>query len=186
MLNGIEPILIFEFAKKIKDVTKSNQIPLTADLATYLTLPRIPIYLSEKITGIYIDSEDRTIDIDTTTESVGLVSDTSKNPIVNQRAVSNSVKITMIASRDSIGMTILSAMADLIFPLVTSKEYSITYLHGAITVFSGFLHNFTITQNANDDLYHIVMELIKPGLASKILTNEIPAKSGAFTAGVKP
>ena len=73
----------------------------------------------------------------------------------------------MVANKDSIGVSLFAAMADLIFPVVTSKEYSITYLHGAVTVFAGLLHSFSISQNANNTLYTISMELIRPSAAFK-------------------
>ena len=48
---------------------------------------------------------------------------------------------------------------------MTSKEYSITYLHGAVTVFNGLLHSFAVTQQANNELYNVTLELIKPSAA---------------------
>jgi hypothetical protein len=73
----------------------------------------------------------------------------------------------MVPNADSIGISLFSALADLIFPKVTSKEYSITYLHGAVTVFAGLLHSFSITQKANTTCYNITLELIKPSALPK-------------------
>jgi hypothetical protein len=121
-------------------------------------LPFIPIYLSEKLTGLYIDTENKSIEIDSQAET--LSNGDAEN--INQRGISSTVKIEMLAVRDSIGISLLSALTDLVFPKVTSKEYSITYLHGAVTVFNGYLHSFSIDQNSTNDLYKVSLELIKP------------------------
>ncbi len=184
MLNGIDPILIFNFSK-LTTQAKSviAKVPETATIISKIDLPAIPIYLSEKMTGVYIDTEDKTLDIDTSIETTVLADD----PIKNQRSINNTVKITMIANRDSIGLTLLSAMSDLIFPKVTSREYSITYLHGAVTVFAGLLHSFAITQNSNNDLYNITLELIRPGIGVKLPIPEVPGAKGVqLISGVKP
>lgn len=158
MLNGIDPILIFQFSKLSPESEASvAKIPIVSSIVNAIGLPPIPIYLSEKITGLYIDSEDKNIDIETSTETNAL----GTPPSINQKAINSTVKINMIASRDSIGLALLSALCDLVLPKVTSKEYTITYLHGAVTVFAGLLHSFAITQNSNDDRYNITLELTK-------------------------
>jgi hypothetical protein len=182
MLNGIDPILIFNFSK-LTTQAKSviAKVPETANVISKIDLPSIPLYLSEKLTGIYIDTEEKTLDIDTSIETTILADD----PIKNQRSINNSVKITMIASKDSIGLTLLSAMSDLIFPKVTSREYSITYLHGAVTVFAGLLHSFAISQNSGNTLYTITMELIRPGIGVKLPIPEVPGVKGVQLAAGK-
>lgn len=167
MLNGIDPIIIFNFKKLAPGLQETiAKIPIVADVVSVIDLPVIPIYLSEKLTGIYIDSESKSMEIDTSVDTLS----SGDAPTMNQRGIINTVKIEMVASRDSIGVSLFAAMADLIFPKVTSKEYSITYLHGAVTVFAGLLHSFNISQQANNDLYTISLELIKPaaGLKSAI------------------
>jgi hypothetical protein len=163
MLNGLDPILIFQFKKLLPDLldlgTTKPKIPVVASegVSTF-PLPFIPIYLSEKLTGLYIDTENKSIEIDSQAET--LSNGDAEN--INQRGISSTVKIEMLAVRDSIGISLLSALTDLVFPKVTSKEYSITYLHGAVTVFNGYLHSFSIDQNSTNDLYKVSLELIKP------------------------
>jgi hypothetical protein len=163
MLNGIDPIIIFNLKKLPPSVASTvSKIPVVSSIVEAIDLPLIPIYLSERLTGIYIDTEDKNVDIETNIETL---TDGSA-PNVNQRGIGNTVKIKMQANRDSIGVSLFSALSDLVFPKVTSKEYSITYLHGAVTVFGGLLHSFALTQNANNDLYDITLELIKPPLGA--------------------
>lgn len=159
MLNGVDPIILFNFRMKPPAALASilSKI-MTVDESTMVPLPIIPLYLSERLTGIYIDSESKNIDIETNTETLN----SGGSPEYTQKGIGSSIRVEMVASKNSIGILLLSAMADLIFPKVTSKEYSITYLHGAVTVFSGLLHSFSITQNSNNDLYNITLELIKP------------------------
>lgn len=164
MLNGVDPIILFNFKKLTPSLKESiAKIPLAADIVSAIDLPVIPIYLSEKLTGILISAESKSMEIDT---SVDTLSD-GDTPKLNQRGIQSTVKIDMVASRNSIGVSLFAAMADLIFPKVTSKEYSITYLHGAVTVFAGLLHSFSISQNAENDLYSISLELIKPSSTLK-------------------
>lgn len=159
MLNGIDPIIIFNFKIKADSVLSIlTDIPVVASIVNMIDLPVIPLYLSENLTGIVIDQESKSIEVDTSIDTLSNGGEAE----VNQRAISSTVKIDMIASRNSLGVALFSAMSDLIFPKLTSKEYSITYLHGAVTVFGGLLHSFSISQNSNDDRYNISLELIKP------------------------
>lgn len=166
MLNGLDPIIIFNFKKKIdpnlvgpQQQTLLQKIPLVADIVDATDLPPVPIYLSEKITGLFIDSEDKNIDLNTTTETLN----SGDDPLVNQKGISSTVKVSMQASRKSLGVTLMAAMADQIFKKASSKEYTVTYLHGAVTVFNGLINSFSITQNADDDRYQINLELTRSG-----------------------
>lgn len=177
MLNGLDPIILFNFYKASPTVLQSlSKIPLAADIVDTIGLPPIPVYLSEKLTGLYIDNEDKNIDIETVTETLT----SGGAPVVHQKGLNSTVRIDLVASRNSLGVTLLSAMADLIFQKVTSKEYSITYLHGAITVFGGLLHSFSINQNTNNDLYNITIELSRSGIQtqSPIKVPVVPGISG--------
>ncbi len=182
MLNGIDPILIFNFSKlneKTKNFIQSaskGRIPITADIVEKIDLPSIPIYLSESLTGLYIETEDKSIEIESNIETLPLEAD----PKINQRGLNNTVKINLVASRDSIGLTLLTSMVDFIFPLVTSREYSITYLHGAITVFGGMIHSFSINQNSNNTLYQISLELVRVGIIPKTLLPKLDANPGTL------
>jgi hypothetical protein len=178
VLNGVDPIILFQFKKLIPAVESlfsKSSVPIVASESSSFPLPFIPLYLSEKLTGVFIDSESKNMDIDTTIETTT----DGSTPVTNQRAISNSVKIEMVARANSIGISLFAALADLIFPKVTSKEYSITYLHGAITVFDGLLHSFSITQNSNDDRYNITLELIKPAAPAKAAIPIVSKITGA-------
>lgn len=167
MLNGLDPIIIFNF-KKIPPVLEGiAKIPIVASIVSAIDLPAIPIYLSEKLTGLFIESEGKNIDIDTTTDALS----NGATPNQSQRVIGSVTRISMIARSDSLGVSLMSALTDFIIPKVTSKEYSITYLHGAVTIFAGLLHSFSIEQGSDDTLYRITLELIKPpvgGIISNI------------------
>lgn len=166
MLNGVDPVILFNFRKLVPGVLDvANKIPVvTGASAQSFPLPIVPIYLSERLTGIVIDSESKNIDIDTTPETTT----TGSDPSVYQKGLNSTIKVEMRASRNSIGVALFAAMADMIFPRVTSTEYSITYLHGAVTVFNGLLHSFSISQNTENDLYNMTLEISKIGTAGKV------------------
>lgn len=172
MLNGIDPIIIFQLKKNT--ITNDQFQALSAeeldDFVSTFNFPPIPIYLSEKITGLYIESEDKSIEIQTTTETVA----TGEEVEVYQKGIASTVRVNLVASKESIGLTLISALADQVFKKVTSKEYSITYLHGAVTVFNGLLNSFNIQQNAENTLYTISLELSSTTGANTQAKSPIP------------
>lgn len=158
MLNGIDPILIFHLWKLTPtELDKVSKIPLVSSVYDKIGVPPIPLYLSETATGLYIDTEEKNIDIETVTDTLSSGSD----PIATQKALGSTVRINMIGKRDSLGLILITAVADLILPKVTSREYGITYLHGAVTVFNGLLRTFAVSANANDDRLNVTLELSK-------------------------
>ena len=158
MLQGLEPIIIFSFYKLLPPAeSELTKIPGIGQYLNKLRLPPIPIYLSQARTGIHIDTEEKRIDMSTSLESLG----DGESILANQKSLASVVTITMMASRGSTGVTLLSALCDFILSRVTAKEYNITYLHGAITIFDGLIHSFSIEQNANEDKYQIQLELTR-------------------------
>lgn len=164
MLGGLAPILIFNFKKLPPSIAPTiAAIPVVSQIVNAIDLPAIPLYLSEELTGISIDTQEKNIDIETTTETLT----SGGTPETNQRGLNSSVKVNLIAIQDSIGFALLSALAELVFPKVTSKEYSLTYLNGPITVFGGLLHSFAVSQDSNDERLKVTIELIKQGISTK-------------------
>jgi hypothetical protein len=156
MLNGIDPIFLFNFSKNVTlPSATTTKIPLVAEQGTSIPLPPIPLYLSERLTGIYVVSESKSISIQTDLDAPKDGTD----PIDIQRPLDSSVSIEMKANKNSLGLTILSAMADVILSKLSSKEYSISYLHQNITVFYGKIQAFNISQSADTDLFLINMTL---------------------------
>lgn len=158
MLNGLDPIIIFQFKKLTAEAQESvMKIPVVSSIVNAIGLPPIPIYLSEELTGLYIDTEEKNIDIETTTETLP----DGGQPKTKQKALNSVVRIQLKAVIGSIGLTLITAMADAVLPKVTSQEYSITYLHGSTTIFEGLLHSFSITQSGDNNLMLITIELAK-------------------------
>lgn len=158
MLNGLDPIIIFQFAKLAPSLSATiAKIPIISDIPTAVDMPPIPIYLSESLTGLYIDAESKNVDINTNTETK---SDGSE-PDVSQKGIGSTVSIDLIAKKDSLGLSLLSAMIDIIFDKVSSKEYAITYIHGPITIFRGVLQSYQVNQSAQNELLSIRIELSK-------------------------
>lgn len=167
MLNGIDPIIIFQFAKKVEDeiedtieneLTELQEItpmPVVATDEQKEWLPPIPIYLSEQVTGLYIDSTNKNIDVDTSIETTR----DGGGPVYSQKGVNSSVTINMIGISDSIGLTLILAMADLIFKKVTSRDYRVFFFYKGVTIFNGLLHGFSVNQSSDNNLFNITLEL---------------------------
>jgi len=140
MLGGIDPVLIFQFSALAPSLSATlAKIPLAASIPTLIDQPPIPIYLSEILFNIVIDGESKNVDIDTTTETL---SDGS-TPEVTQKGVQSGITIEIEGKKDSVALILLSSMVDVAFDKVSSAEYSISYLHGPITVFRGLLNSFS-------------------------------------------
>lgn len=156
MLGGIDPILIFQFKNSFPKVSDQlSKIPLVNDIPTIVEEPPIPVYLSERLTGLIIDNESKNIDASTSMETKTDGSD----PDVNQKGVGSVVSIDIIGKKDSIGLTLLSAFAEKILDKMTSKEYAVSYLNGPITVFRGVMHSFSVSQSPNTDKLMIKLEI---------------------------
>lgn len=184
MLGGLQPVIIFQFSA-LQDALSEEiaKIPVISQIPTVIDQPPIPIYLDENTFGIVIDQEDKTVSIQTDVETKSDGSD----PDVHQKGISNSINIQMRARKDSLVLTLLSAMVDLVFPKLTSKEYSITYLSGPITIFRAVLQDFSIQQSADSDMVSIRIELSKgqSSPAKKTLGPTLPGITGALPSGIQ-
>ncbi len=156
MLNGIAPLFIFNFYKALPQLDVSG-VPVVSLFFDKIPLVPIPIYLDEKLTGIFIQNEDKHTDCETVIQPK---IDGSAGE-VTQRGINSSVTIQMLARTDSAIVSILIAMADIIFDKLVKQEYSVTYINKSITVFGGLLQNFSVVQNKNNNLYEISITVAK-------------------------
>jgi hypothetical protein len=165
-------------------------IPLVGDAFSNAGVP-IPIYLDENLTGVYIESESKSIDIDTDItpkyeqNPTGAIVSTT---LVNQSGLNNLVTINMIASRDNLILSVLLALNDMVFTRVVSGKYSISYLNKSTLIFGGLLHSFQTSSSADDTLLKITMQIQKndktaKGVVGKYMslkgmTDTLPGKVG--------
>lgn len=185
MLNGIDPLLIITFKNKgILDFFGANS--LIGAIVSEIGVP-IPIYLSERLTGIFVDAESRAIDVETKVEPT-----TAKDPLtlevdppqVTQTAVDTQMTVNLFASRDSILLTALIALMEQLVKRLVSGEYAIHYLNGPSVIFGGLLHRFATTINRNDDLVRI--ELTLSTAAKESPTPKTPVESVSKVTGALP
>ncbi len=202
MLGGIDPIIIFNFKKLTPSAEESiSKIPIVSSIVNAIGLPPIPIYLSEQLTGLLIDTEEKNIDIETTVESVTDGGD----PKTKQKSIGSTVRVNIKARANGIGVTLLNALMDQILAKVTSQEYSITYLHGATTCFNSLLHSYAVNAPADSDLVLITFELSKTtqltqaktpvpevsatgveGIDANSVNNTVPLTSGSVSVPTPP
>lgn len=158
MLGSIDPIIIFQVYKNVPSAEATlAKIPLTSEVKTKALYAIIPIYLSESITGLYIDTESKNYDIDTDANSLT----SGEGGPVNQKLLASITTVNLFGRKGSIGLTILLALSELILDKVTSQEYEVTYVNGGVTVFGGLIHSFSYDSSANDDLYKIKIEFAR-------------------------
>jgi hypothetical protein len=164
MLNGVAPILIFTFPPALGiDFSKIlGGIPLIGSALSDIGIP-VPIYLDEGLTGIYIESESHSLDIDTdiTPKYEQNIAGLTTTTLVNQTGLNNLVTVNMLASKDSLILTVLLALSDMVFSRVTSGKYKIHYINKGTVVFGALLHSFQTSTNSEDTLLKITMQLQK-------------------------
>lgn len=184
MLNGIAPLLIFSFKPEITQSLFKGLagIPVLGDVLPNIGIP-IPLYLSETLTGLYVESESKAIDIDT---NIQMRYD-GKAPSVDQRGLQNLITINMLANRNSVILAVILALNDMVFQRVVQSSYSVSYINGSTTVFGGLLHGFSTQQGSDDDLVRIVLQIQKgkentPTPAN--LTSVLPKITGATPVAV--
>ena len=172
MLNGIDPIIIFQFSiLPANPIFNSiSGIPLLGDFVKNFGIP-IPIYLSERLFGIVLNSEEKSVDIETNVQNK---TDGSK-PDVKQRGTNNVVSLNMTATKDSIILAALLSLSDICFQKLASKEYSISYLNGSTVIFQGLLDSFTTTIDSNTDKIDISMKISKAPQNTTVETPTTPS-----------
>lgn len=180
MLNGIDPIIIFKFAllptSSIFNAVAG--IPIVEDIVKNFGIP-IPIYLSERVFGIVLNSEEKSMDVET---NVQTRSDGSKAD-VKQRGLNNIVTLNMTSTKDSIVLSALLALSDICFQKLTSKDYTISYLNGSTIIFDGLLESFHTTVDSNTDKIEITMKISKAPqntTVAEATTPSITAVTGAI------
>lgn len=202
MLNGVDPLLVITLKKNppVDLVGPPAETSFLSGLANAVGIP-IPIYLSERgvnrrlagsdptvarITansGIIVESESRSIDVQTKVESTTDRDATTgdvKAPEVTQRPIDTLLTINMVASRDSVLLTALVAIMELLVKKLESREYSIHYINKSTVVFGALLHRFSHTINPNEDKVQIELVLStasKDSPTPKTTTPPVPKES---------
>lgn len=182
MLGGLDPIIIFQFKKLAPSVGASlAKIPVISKIPTVVSMPPIPVYLSEKIFNIAIGGTSKSIDIETDTETLT----NGTTPDVNQKGIQSSVEIEIQGKQDSVALTLLSAMIDNVYDRVTSKEYSISFLYGATTIFGAVLHSYAVETVEGTDKLMIKIKLSKgdKNPSKAVPTPSVPASTGPIPVG---
>lgn len=175
MLGGLDPVIIIQLKKRVASTADANiMIPVVSQEPTLVNLPPIPIYLSEKLFNVAIGGASKSMDVETDTETL-----TNGNaPDVNQKGIQSSVEITIEGKQDSVALTLLSAMIDQVYDRVTSKEYSISLLYGATTIFNAVLHSFSSETVEGTDKLLVKIKLSR-GSKNPVKPNPVGSVPGA-------
>lgn len=158
MLNGLYPVILFQLYKSLPAANATlAKIPLTSAPKTKATFAVIPLYLDEKLTGIMVDTESKNIDIETKPD--GLTS--GEGGPVNQKPLGSIITVNLIAERNSVGLTVLLALSELLLDKAVAQEFEVTYMNGAITVFGGLIHSFSYDQGGDNTLMKVKLEIAR-------------------------
>lgn len=158
MLGGLDPVIIFQFSSLAPSLGNFvSKIPVVSQFPDLIKMPPIPVYLSEKVFNIVIGGTSKTVDIETDTETLT----NGAAPDVNQKGIQSGVEITIRGRTDSVPLTLLSALIDQVFEKVTSKEYSISFMYGATTIFNSVLHSYSVDTIEGTNLLEVKIKLSK-------------------------
>jgi hypothetical protein len=177
MLNGISPLLVITFKNKGIIDFFGGADSVLGSIVGAIGVP-IPIYLKEELTGIYVQSESRGIDVTTRVDPVSTKSPIDgevEPPVVSQTSRDSQLSIELVAKKTSILLVALIALMEMIVDRLVTQEYSIHYLNGPTAVFGVRLHRFATSTSNNDDLVH--MELVLSTAAKESPTPKTPVES---------
>lgn len=179
MLGGLDPVIIFNFRKKFafENLTNEQFMALSTEEleSQYIDQPPIPVYLSEQLFNIVIAGSSKTVDIETDTET----QTNGLPPEVNQKGIQSSIEVSIEGKQSSVALTLLSSMIDVVFEKVTSKEYSISFIYGATTIFRGLLHSYSVETVEGTDKLAVKINLSK-GSKNPTKPNEVAVVPGSI------
>lgn len=181
-LNSISPLLIFTLKAVNPFAGKANLTGVSAVANDIIGLAGglpIPIYLDESTTGLAVDSEDRTLAIETITQQP----QNGEKATLNQKGVTADLSINISAKKTSLFTQVILALAEQAYDLAVAKGCSVSYFHGAETVINGVLASFVTSQDADTELMKIQIRINKgPDTAKVGYTQTNP---GAVTDPIK-
>lgn len=134
------PVLLLYFAKKAGSKN---------DFST-----PIPVYLDEKLTGVYVDTEKYGLTV-STDAVVNYDPEKGKqgNLVLQQKGESQQAVINLIGRRDSIVLNmLLPALQSIYSKIVAKKDYRLAYFNQNTLIFNGRLSQFEINQTRQNNL----------------------------------
>lgn len=185
---SVAPIMIFTFPfdnDSVNPVFNAlSGLPLLQNTVSAIGIP-IPIYLDEQLTGLYVQSENKNIDIATEQNDAA----NSTKPFLTQKSISNTVSINLTGKKDSIFLTALLALVDLAYPMLVKAKYRVSYFNGPTVVIGGLIQGITAQANENDDLCNITMVIHKAdslGPSVPTFPSVASVTGPTLTSGVHP
>lgn len=143
----------------------------------------MPIYLSEKLTGLYVDTERKHLSISTdytvSVEKDGKGNKKRGNLVVQQKGESQETTVNLLCRRDSIGLNmILPALQSIYDKVVATKDYRIAYFNKNILIFNSRLSSLEVNQKRTDNLVEISFGLtVSPETEEEKNKTSVLAKS---------
>ena len=176
MLGGLDPVIIFQFKVLAPSLSATvAKIPLVSKVQSFIDMPPIPVYLSEKTFSILIGGTSKSIDIETETQGQ---TNSSTPPDVNQNPIQSSIEIEIVGKQDNVALTLLSSLIDQVYERATSKEYAISFLYGATTIFNAVLHSYSAETVPGTDQLSVKIRLSK-GSKNPVKATGVPAVPGS-------
>lgn len=179
-LSSVAPLIILTLRVTDPLAGEKQVSGLLGDIISFAGGIPIPIYLDENVTGICLESEERTIAIETLNQQ-----DQRGNKLPpSQRGVSANLTINLTANKTSLFLQILLALAENAFELAVAKGYSISYFHNGEVIINGLLANFVTSGEADTDKMKIQITLQKGEEKGKLSDTDISARNTVPNTGL--
>ncbi len=189
IVSSVAPILIFNFpfdSDSVNPVFNAlSGLPILGEgqALSSVGVP-IPIYLDEQLTGLYVQSQNKNVDIATEQND----SAQSTKPTLTQKSVSNTVSINLVGKKDSVFLTALLALIDIAYPQLVKAKYRVSYLNGQTVLLGGLIQGITSQEQSDNDLVDVTLTLHKadsfPSAPAFTVVSSIPGPN--LSSGVHP
>lgn len=181
-LNSVSPLIIFTLKAVNPFAGQANLTGISSianDIISVAGGLPIPIYLDESITGMAVDSEDRTLALETLTQQP----QNGEKATLNQRGVTADLAINIECKKTSLFTQVILALAEQAYDLAVAKGCVVSYFHGAETLINGVLASFVTSQSADTEIMKIQIRVNKGGDSAKVGYTQIAP--GAVTDPIK-
>lgn len=131
------------------------------------TVP-LPIYLSEKLTGLCVDSETDMMSISTDyvptlKKDTAAATDGAYDVQVQQKGETQQTRIVLVGNKNSPGLNLLLPVLKTVMSYVFARQdYKIAYFHQNVLIFNARLASYEVAPGSNDTKVTITITLEVP------------------------
>lgn len=173
MLGGDVPLIIFHFYTP-NALAFASKLPIvSAETVDTVGFP-VPIYLSEGVTGIFVDTESKSLDVETSVQARA----DGKKPIVDQRIANSALNVRLFARSDSTLINVLRSISGMALALVAAKGCKVSYFNGPVVIIKGLLEGLVESTNKDNNEIEFDLKISDANQESTLAAAAVAVLSG--------